>query len=397
MSSPTKEQIAIVRNNLSTLVEVNLEIKPDVMEKIQNAYLLFTIPDESDPGMSIVLSMMEGAFKAIGEELGGEAGGKVAGFLAGMLSDWITKVPNDMNRQFASYYERYQETSRVFTAQLDRINQRLNPENNDQGTIDAAWNTKFTYNGQTVAVSDLASAVLPKIRSEKYDDLADSLIHSHNQAIWKQLLKQNFYVPYYTWYHKGQMPGPPPWGWVEYRLEYYKYCYYVFYKYYDGAWSSDKNFYVYIVNEYVICRKDTVAYHYLNDACCDYLFKDSSPGKIINPKGLFTRKEVVDFLGIQHVETVPYIDQIGVRLETSPHFSPGEFRPLVKPQGRELLEIQVTEKAQEDAVFAAKLAKDPKSALKEYFDVTLPENVSLTVVLEDDQNIGMIIRGAKRE
>ena len=114
----------------------------------------------------------------------------------------------------------------------------------------------------------------------------------------------------------------------------------------------------------------------------------------INPDGLFTRQQVVDFLGIQINPDNDY----NLAKEYKKAKEKGKtLLALFQSQGRDAIENPIIQKAQEDAVFADKLVKDPKSALKEYFDVTLPANVSLTVVLEDDQNMGMVIRGAKRE
>ena len=381
MSSPTPEQLRTARGNLSNLRELNVEVYPHVLEKIQNAYLLFTIPDNDDPGMTVILKIIDGVFGAIGSE-GGAAGEAAAAFLSGMIARWVSDPPSTLNTQFASYYERYDKTSLELNKQLDTLSERLG--SSDTATVLAAWNTSFTYNGKTAALSDLASVEVPKPETPEFDDMVEMAELAQNQAIWRQLLQANYYVPYYTWYHRGQAPEGPPLAWARYRLESYKYCYYVYYQYNGGAWYlDDPTWYVWIVNEYVICKKNTVQYRYLNDAACDYLFKDSTPGTIINPNGLFTRQEVVDFLGIKHVETGPYVTQ-------------SHLQTQMEPQGREALEMRIIEKAQDDAVFADALARNPKVALEDYLDIEVPEDVNLTVVLEDPQNLGLVIRGAKR-
>jgi hypothetical protein len=46
-------------------------------------------------------------------------------------------------------------------------------------------------------------------------------------------------------------------------------------------------------------------------------------------------------------------------------------------------------------MFRYKLVKDPKNTLDEYLGIKTSENISLTVVLEDPMNFGLVISAAK--
>ncbi|KAF0813439.1 hypothetical protein IGB42_01790 [Andreprevotia sp. IGB-42] len=303
MSTPTPDQIALARSNLSILRELNEEACLHHLPKILNAYaLLVGNKDESDPGIAFLLEIFQGLFSALGAEVGGGAGKAAAGFVAGLVANWISAPPSSLNTQFASYATRYDATVRALSLQLDTINANLG--SSDAALVQQTWDSKVSYNGITTAVADFAAPGLPKVKEDPlFDHMVDKVTFSQDQALWKQMLIQNYQALYYTWYHRGQA-GSPPLSWSQYRLSFYKYCYYTYYTFQAGY---EPPFYLWCVNEYVVCRKGTVEWYYLNGDACDYLFIDSTPGTIINPNGLFGREEVVQFLGIVHVETEPYV------------------------------------------------------------------------------------------
>lgn len=106
---------------------------------------------------------------------------------------------------------------------------------------------------------------------------------------------------YYTWYHRGQGEDGNyetlPLEWARYRMGYYPY---VFYCYYDYQGGYEPPFHFICANEYVVCRKGTNNWYYLNDDACRYLFIDRTPNSVINADGLFHREAVMNFLGIKH-------------------------------------------------------------------------------------------------
>ncbi|MFF2093814.1 NHLP leader peptide family RiPP precursor [Paenibacillus sp. NPDC058174] len=57
----------------------------------------------------------------------------------------------------------------------------------------------------------------------------------------------------------------------------------------------------------------------------------------------------------------------------------------------QILKEQIIKKAWEDEAFKARLLSDPKGALKEAFDVEIPEGLELTVVEESAKHHYLII------
>ncbi|MBD3918378.1 NHLP leader peptide family RiPP precursor [Paenibacillus sp. PR3] len=55
------------------------------------------------------------------------------------------------------------------------------------------------------------------------------------------------------------------------------------------------------------------------------------------------------------------------------------------------LQQQIIEKAWSDESFKAKLLADPKAALKEAFNLTLPEDVELVVIEETPSKLALVI------
>jgi hypothetical protein len=307
MPAPTPQQIAIARKNLDVLRELNQEASQHHTIKIINAYaLLVGESDTIDPGLPFALKIFEGVFSALAGEAFGPAGKAAATLFGGMISGWINNTPPSLAGAFSSYATRYDAAWRELNHQLDSLNDRLG--SNDPATVEKAWNTQFQFNGQTASVSSLSSSGLPsRVDSDAFDVMVDGVVFSQDQALWRTMLQENYEALYYTWYHRGQgVDGyyeSLPLEWAQYRMGDYPY---VFYCYYDYQGGYEPPFHFICANEYVVCRKGTTNWRYLNDDACQYLFIDSTPRTIINPQGLFLREEVMNFLGIKHVETKRY-------------------------------------------------------------------------------------------
>jgi len=138
MSNPTPEQIQIVQTNLKNMQALNGYVYDHGLVKIQNAYLLLSEVDNVDPGAVVAINVIEGAFWAFGS-LGGPIGNFAASFLSGMVSYWATNTPPSLNGQFASYFTRFDATTRQVDTQLATY----------YGDVAANWNTQFSYNGKT--------------------------------------------------------------------------------------------------------------------------------------------------------------------------------------------------------------------------------------------------------
>ncbi len=305
MSAPTKQQIDVARKNLDVLRELNQETSTHHIIKIVNAYaLLVGEPDTADPGLPFALNVFQNVFSALGGEAFGPAGRVAATLFGGMAAGWINNPPASVAGAFSSYATRYDATWQELNLQLDGLNDKLS--SNDLATVEATWNTAFTFNGQTVTVAGLSDSSLPsRVDSVAFDNMVGAVVFAQDQALWKTLLQVHYEADYYTWYHKGQgVDGAYetlPMSWARDRMVSYPYVYYCYYDYQGGY---EAPFHFICANEYVVCRKGTTGWYYLNGDACAYLFIDSTPNTVINAKGLFHREEVMNFLGIDHKETV---------------------------------------------------------------------------------------------
>lgn len=306
MSAPSPQQIEVARENLAVLRELNQEAAQHHIVKIINAYaLLVGEPDTADPGLSFAVQVFEGVFSHLAGEAFGPAGESAATLFGGMIASWANQAPVSLAGAFGSYATRYDATWRELNHQLDRLRDELG--SGDPSTVQNAWDKTYAFGGRSASVASLSLSRLPQVGTDAFDTMVDGVVFSQDQALWKTMLQAHYEADYYTWYHKGQgVDGAYeslPLQWARYRMGMYPYVYYCYYDYQGGY---EPPFHFICANEYVVCRKGTVNWYYLNNDACAYLFIDSTPNTVINPKGLFHREEVMNFLGIRHVETVRY-------------------------------------------------------------------------------------------
>ena len=377
MSAPTPEQILKVQANLDRMQTFNQYVFDHGKPCILNAYLLLSEP-RKDSGLIYVLDFFEAAFKTLGG-LAGPLGAISSTFLAGMVSSWAGSPPPSLKGQFADIVTRFNNTSMAVDTQLAAIHDDLaNP---------ATWNMNFQFNDKTVQVSDLANIDFPVKDTVPFMDMANAAVNLWDKTIWRNILVANFRVPF-----RGQTrsdytdPKVPPIPQVEQMIKDYKFVY-CSYFWHPGDGGDCQ---LWIIDEYHI-EFNVTGFFPLSDDACDYLFIDSVPGVVINPKGLYTREEVVQFLGIKII--TDYAKQVKEYLAAREEGK--TLLALYQREGREAIESQVTQKVLEDPAFARSLTRDPKGTLEQFFDIKIPPRVNLTVVVEDALNFGLVIRGPK--
>ena len=118
--SPTPPQVAKVQANLVSMQKFNdFVYDTAAVNKVTNAYLLLSEQDNSDPGVTIGLNLLESAFRAIGS-FAGPAGTFAASFLSGLLSWWATpaNTPPSLNTTFSGLLTRLENTKIAVDATL---------------------------------------------------------------------------------------------------------------------------------------------------------------------------------------------------------------------------------------------------------------------------------------
>jgi len=385
VATPTAAQIAQVQSNLTNMQALNDYVYNEGQAKVFNAYLLLSEPDTSDPGMDVVLNLLEGAFRGIGAMFG-PIGAFVSGFVSGMVTDWADSPPPSLNTTFADLVSRLSATSVAVDQQLAVYYQ----------DVAGNWDTSFTYNGKTTALSDLATIIFPAETDPDFEAMASAALVALDQTIWQTVLCANMVV---TLWESGQPinlggdQDDPPVSWDEMFIKQNP-AYYNTWGWHNSEGCGDQS--GWIINEYNLGTGAGVFKDgSISDDACTYLFKDSSDGVIINADGLFPRKTVFTGLGIK--QTNDDVPSSGGP-ETSVSF--GYLRAvkqgrslsqLVEEKGARWVKKQLRQRASKDPIFRHNLSRRPRQTIENFFGVKIPEVLDLRVVVESGRTFGLVI------
>lgn len=379
MSTPTSAQIELVKDNLKHMQKLNDYVYTNGLARVQNAYLLLSEADNTDPGLNVAVNVLEGAFWAIGSE-GGPIGNFAASFMSGMVSSWTSNTPPSLNGEFASYYVRLQKTGLAVDSQLATYYQN----------VESDWNTQFTYNGQTTSLADLATSEFPGETNPAFETMASTALTTLDQTLWTQMLVANDYIA--QWFQSSgtdilpnsQQSSPPTqWAWNFIQQNPSSY---ITWEWHNSSGCGDST--GWLINQFSIGPGGNYT---LSDQACQYLFID------LNPQGLFNRETVFTNLGIRQVtETVPSGGGGTVASELSVSYlramKEGKtLGMLIEREGRSAVESRVIQKAHEDSIFANRLAFHPRETLEKFLDVKIPDTVAISVIVENARTFGLVI------
>lgn len=385
---PTPAQIAQVQMNLQNMQAFNDYVYNQGQSRVLNAYLRLSEQDSSDPGLTVGLNILEGAFWAIGSELG-PIGNFAASFLSGMVSWWATNTPPSLNGAFASLVLRLQATSLAVDQQLATYHQ----------AVAANWNTQFTYNGQTTTLSDFATGNFPPETDPSFETLAATALVALDRSIWTTIMTEKYVV---TLWETSSGPtifsgdqSDPPVSWDEMFIAHNPSYYNTWTWHQESGCGAQTGW---LINEYNIGTGAGVfSDGGMSSDACAYLFIDSADGVVINADGLFARATVFTGLGIRQAT---YIVATGGGGPIGAEVSVGYVRAmtegrtlgqLIESEGREAVEQRVIERAQSDQVFAVDLAHRPRQTLEEFLGVRIPEVVSVGAVIESPRTFAIVV------
>jgi hypothetical protein len=291
---PTPENIAIVKTNLSNIQAFNDYIYSNGQAYFTNCFLLMTSTDNSDPGLSVGLNLLEGSFTALGAGYG-DVGAFAACFMCGEVDSWSSTTPPNLNAVFASMLIRYQQSSFTFDAQV--ANYISDPA--------SFWTKTFYWKGQSCVLGDLASISFPDETVPSFFPMAKVCLTGLDQAVWQQVLKQKCVITWWAWIPDGQVGAQPKWissstnmvSWDENFISKNP-AYYATWTWHQDTGRMDKDYwYTYEYN----LGFGASAFHdgSISSDACKYLFIDSSDGVVINTNGLIARKVVFEDWGIK--------------------------------------------------------------------------------------------------
>jgi hypothetical protein len=385
--TPTPAQIAQVQQNLTNMQAFNDYVYNQGQSKVLNAYLLLSEKDDSDPGLTIGLNILEGVFWAVGGSLG-PIGNFAASFLSGMVAWWATSTPPNLNTTFANLLTRLQATSLAVDQQLAQYYQN----------VAANWNTQFTYNGQTSTLADCANISFPPETDPNFETMAATALFALDQMVWKTVMLSNFVITH--WLPDTVMPGKesdPPVSWDEMFIAKNP-AYYNTWTWHKKSGCGDSS--GWNTPEYNIGTGAGVfSDGSMSNAACKYLFIDSADGVVINSQALYNRATVFTGLGIR--QTTYYVPSggggataVGATLSTGYLRAMKDGKTigkLIEKEGREAIQRRIIEKAQSDPVFARDVAMRTRQTLQDFLGVAIPEVVSISVVVENPSTFGIVV------
>jgi hypothetical protein len=381
--TPTPAQIQQVQTNLVNMQAFNNSVYNTVAEyNIPRAYDLLSQHDSSDPGLSIVLDILAGAISAIGSGFGA-AGSFASTFLGGLITSWGSQTPKSLKTTFASLLARMEATKFEVWKTLGNL----------YDNVPGNWNTQFTFNGQTAALSDFANVVFPIHINQA--TMVQAAVFGMDQLVWQYVLQESFVVTFYQLEPPG---GPTPGKQDDPPVRYDEAIiaanpsYYNSWYWHQASGHCDTS--GWIINQYSLGLS---ASNNLSTAACHHLFIDSAPGVVINANGLYKRGTVFNNLNIRHKT---HIVIVGSGLATSDKLSPGYLRAmktgatlgaLVERDGRAAIEQRVIERAQRDLAFALDLKIRPRETIEKFLGVRIPDVVSINVTIEDPRSFGFVV------
>jgi hypothetical protein len=407
---PTPDNVQKVQANLTSMQKFNDYVYNNVSAYPSGTVYNSLEAQTSDPGLAAGLQILIGALGAIGTVLGGPLAGFATTLLCSTLFSYNTSKPPTIAGVIAQLSNRLELTSQQLDTDLSTIIGNLAPINS-QSTILAAWNSTFTFQGQTMQVSDLASGVFPMEYSEstqnpEFQAIAAAAIFAAKQNIWQVVLAERYQINCWQPTYNAVTNGNSQF--------FANYSESDMVSWYNSFLSQNPSYYCtwvpssipgpcntevpgMQVSEYNIGVAPSGASDgSISEAACGYLFID---GPNPNSSGMFTRETVFTVAWLPHYDYTPPGTPGAA---TSNQLSLGFLRAqreersldaLLHKEGRAAVEDRVRKQAWDNPAFAHDLKIRPRQTLERFLGVKIPESASIYVTVEDDDLLeyGLVI------
>jgi hypothetical protein len=294
MATPTSDELNKAKTNIKNILDLNEDLHSYGQDQIFEAFLRITgsTSNQFNPAKDALFSIMTGAFSAVGGEFG-PMGRFLASFLSGMVKDMFSNGQGafSANTAFADYIEAFSTLHQNITDQLDVYRQDLTK----------CWDQSFEFNSQRGTISDLGKDTYPAKGDPAYDKLREKTLFGKDRELWLSILRKTCTVYDHSWVLEWPQQDPPFQKSMQDGLETVK----GFFTSYADQRKS--------VFPYKVWWSNTVfegtgwfiyweslgpnGYELSVDASkhlyIDYI--EDIPD-VINPKGLFKRKEIFDLI-----------------------------------------------------------------------------------------------------
>jgi hypothetical protein len=368
MTSITDDDIIKVKRNLVNMQSFNDQVYMRGNPKIINAYVLLSQQDNSDCGLKVITNLLEGSFWAIGGELGA-IGAVGANFFCGLVNDWENVPPPDMSNIFSSLMTRFEAASRD-------IDQQIAIYHDDPQKY---WNTTFSYQGQTCALSDLATIDFPAESDTNFGILLNTALYALDQIIWKILLCSS--CQNVKWQPDAMITVSDINSWL--KMFYDKNpSYWCSYYWHPDSGSCGDSSYWNVTEHNVSFGAGLYHDGHISQDACNYLFIDSIDGCIINSNGLYTRNQVFNDLGMS---TTTIYEPYGQNKVISQRYNQavlnGEptLSNMVKERSPEDIKIMIVNAIKRNPLLYQTLQTRKYQSLEEILEVKIPEMISYSI------------------
>jgi len=394
MKQPTPEQIDHLRKNCYFislwLDHTHLQLA-DVINEIYDKLS----QSSEDPGQHVMTNVMDLIFAGIGDV--DFPGAAITGYaIQSLMGSYQDNTPSSLQNAFGDLWGRFGATFQQ--AQSDFGDFSQNP--------DKHWNEVYTdpVSGKSFTVSDLADPnVFFPTQDPEYANTQFFNPDAFNDLTGKTIVSSRYNITKMEMGKKWSILHDPKnefWdGWTDDdarkfaqdQVDNNREVFLVWWPDQDGSCAGCPNNGM-STNEPRIGVGDWYSNwdYYHGDVptkeMCDWLMQDDGYGKVLNPDAVTTRRDVFYNWPLQgNLNDHPVHSKKPRQKQEITKESKRRARGWHEMFGimsRSELERELIQKAVDDPVFKAHLIKNPKEAIEKHFDLPIPDEVRIEVVLE---------------
>jgi hypothetical protein len=279
---PAAQVIQKVQTNLTNMIELGDKYHDYFQDNINELYTLMQVND-TDPGQTIVTSMIRLSFKAVAAAPFPGAGA-VSGVLGGVFDWMVADYSGDLNKVFANVWARFAANSQYLRTTLSNIHD----------DVAGYWAVTYTNpdSGEITKVADLFESQMPGENDAKpFNDVLQATLKEGRYGLWQQVLG--------TKWNNVSIANPSPYFYFKTQAE-------------ANAWiesyvNTNENYYItldeedgrYYPNEHWLgYGLFPYGHHEAPSALCEALFTDDGLGNVVRPDSITTRSDVFNNWGL---------------------------------------------------------------------------------------------------
>jgi hypothetical protein len=296
---PTPEQLKAAADNLNLLRDMMNDLYNTAFKYDEVVFLALgstkTNSSWTNFIVDIFIDIAFAAAAATAVVTGGAALVPAFAFLSAVLHDWgIGKDRPDGLSGVFGFFADYQGGQIAMQNAIDEKLGYMTDETDNYANLRTTWGDPIVINGKTYSFKDVGDTFFPdkEHHSVEYRKFYDPMYDHHKRSVWNLAVMKccTYYRDWSTYPHTATTPAGRLLDWA--RNTYYKentgaYIRASMYSYDTGGRPPDIEW---EVDRYYL----GIGGNQFPDAAAQILFKDDTPGHIINSNGLFNRSYVFE-------------------------------------------------------------------------------------------------------